>query len=44
MLQQLIVFTFLEHSEPEVIDESDQIVTQITSTKKCKKAKKKKNK
>ncbi|KAL4104631.1 hypothetical protein QTP88_019924 [Uroleucon formosanum] len=33
-----------KYSEPEVIDESDQILTQIISTKKCKKAKKKKNK
>lgn len=35
---------FLEYSEPEVIEESDQLVIQTISSKRCKKTKKKKNK
>lgn len=34
----------LELSEPEVNEENDQFVTQINSSKRCKKPKKKKNK
>lgn len=33
-----------ELSEPEVNEENDQLVTQINSSKRCKKQKKKKNK